>query len=179
MVKHDDVHAAAIDAITAAWNAFCDSETVRDDYSAAIIAAINAAKPYILLVELRRLVDESRKEPYTRQAEELDVLVSQRIRELESEISMVATKDEIVDHNVAAWEIANGRVYDKLVKVEPAGNRSAVVFIDRFTGVYYWASGWSKRGSRMVKAGVEHYRPIVEAVRAAGGFLKVDGDTGN
>lgn len=47
---------------------------------------MDAAGAVILLAELQELVRKSAKVPYTRQAEELGVLVAARIRKLENEI---------------------------------------------------------------------------------------------
>ena len=77
----NDLPAEALDR---AWQAFCDAEEKNYDYAAALAAAIKAAEPYLLLRELRRLVELSREQPLNVQAEELDVQVAWRIRELES-----------------------------------------------------------------------------------------------
>ena len=47
---------------------------------------MEAAGAVILLAELQELVKQSKEVPYTRQSDELAVLVAERIRKLESEV---------------------------------------------------------------------------------------------
>jgi hypothetical protein len=47
---------------------------------------MEAAAAVILLAELQELVRQSAKVPYTRQSDELAILVAERIHKLESEI---------------------------------------------------------------------------------------------
>ncbi len=48
---------------------------------------------------------------------------------------------ETVGHDV----LTTGRKYDKVTnRINGRGSHSAVAFIDRATGTWYWAAGWSK-----------------------------------
>jgi hypothetical protein len=72
------------DLLDKAWRAFCATGEQYDDLTTMLASAISAVESALVLAELNRLMGLAKKKRLNAQAEELDLQVSWRIRELEA-----------------------------------------------------------------------------------------------